>query len=362
MCGYVERELCEPDLEELRDRLFDSPDVHREVVVGAEDDCVLLLLHELASDGRHDLVAAFVRGARVVVGGAEGLHPDVPGDAGDVVGGGMAAAGAHRIVHLPCVLGVHEEQISTREVLHELHVAAVLVLVVREEHEHLSGRALFEAIADRVVRVVRITHLDDEALVDVVRATLERDLSLLRRQRVERLEVQLFPAALVVEDDHRRVGALHGVAVHLRRDLLEMDGEEWRHHEARVHFTRPDLAVPRPIDVHRGSGVEEGRHQQALGVVMVPVGLKQCELLSFLGHEVRAERHDSGAGVDDEPVSLGQTLGCDAHAGGVATIAHLFATRDRNGTAGSVGGNDHVRCLQTRCNACREQPHRPIDI
>ena len=225
--------------------------------------------------------------------------------------------------------------------MQELRVVSILVLVVREEYEHLSGRTLLEAVADRVVGVVDFLHPDDEAFAHVVGSTLERDLILLRHQRVERFHVQLPAATLGVEDDHGGVRAVHCVAVNRRRNLLPVSREERRQHELRIHFSRSVLAVSRPIDVQRDFGISERSEQEALGVVVVPVGLEQCERLSLLYHEVFAHRHHSGSSINSQPVSLGETIGGDADAGGVATVPHLFFARDRSGATGSVSCNDH---------------------
>ncbi len=103
---------------------------------------------------------------RVVVRKPQALGADFTRRFGAVVGCSMPESGGHLVVLLPAVLAIHHQQVGIGKMGAQRVRKALGVLVIREEHEHLAGRSLLEAVRNSSLGVVRLEHADNQALLD----------------------------------------------------------------------------------------------------------------------------------------------------------------------------------------------------
>ena len=126
----------------------------------------------LIKDGRN----IFIRSERIVVREPEGLGTDARGDGHAVVRRTMTEAGKAAFILGTRILAVHHQKVRSEKMALEMLGHAVEVLVVRQQDEDLAGRTLLKPIGDCLFRMVRLQHLDHQALVQRILPAGHRDL------------------------------------------------------------------------------------------------------------------------------------------------------------------------------------------
>jgi len=315
------------------------------VVSAAEHRDGVLELLELVLRREDDFVDVVVGRVWVVVRETQYLGSRQLCDPGHVVGSAVPPTGGHGVVQLAVVLAVHHQQIRSSQVIQEISRHAVLVLVVRDEHEHESARAFLEPEADRLLGVVVPVHLHHEAFRDrVLYSFLERDVLAVAFEAVELFHLQHLDSALRVKHHDRGVRVLDAEELDVSSDLPQIYWEVRLAHERLVDFARGDPVFFRAVHAHRHR-LDEGERaeQEALRVVVVVVRVEHDGLLTALLHECLASSSDTATGVYEQAHSFRDSVRLDSEARGVATVSDLGDVAHGDASPGAPERYLHVK-------------------
>lgn len=239
-----------------------------------------------------------------------------------VFSGSMAESRRPSFVRLSVVLSIGYQEIRSLDVPFEREGDTFRVFVIREEDEDFSRWTFFEPITDRLFRMRRFEHLDDQAFLDGIFSLSYGYETVFPFQAFEFVEFHLFLPALRMEDNDGPSGMIDlskdEVRLHFDRVYRVVRGL----HERFEYFLRSYSLVYRPEQFHLDGFDIGGRTQEeSLRVIVMVVREEGDDLLdsSFFQH-VHAHRMIPGSGVDDERGSFGKTLGAYSKARGISSV------------------------------------------